>query len=102
MAIDHINSASALLKYPSPNSSNRGELPFDIPSVLGELVNPFAECKMLAVPSLFERPWWNRRWIIQEVVMAKVITVQCGIEVILVRVKNTRAFKEIEFEASGV
>lgn len=55
--------------------------------VLNELENCaefdlWNEQNILAFASLFTRPWWQRRWIVQEVALSKRILMICGDEIV--------------------
>ncbi|KAK5660777.1 hypothetical protein OQA88_12144 [Cercophora sp. LCS_1] len=77
-AMEHIeNWYAALDKHRISDTADK----FDMFSVVEELEDPFDEDKFAAVTSLLKRPWWFRKWIIQEVFMAKEITLLIGMHV---------------------
>jgi hypothetical protein len=72
LAIDRIEELSAKFQ-------EFGELELVLQDV-GDLFNPHV---WDGTRSLFERSWWKRLWVVQEVVLTKEVTVMCGHKTLL-------------------
>lgn len=59
--------------------SNKAGIPRKITSLTP---TPFSEQNFAAVVALFEREYWHRLWVVQEVFNARVIHVHCGLSVL--------------------
>jgi hypothetical protein len=80
LAMDLIRDwGSACLRCVSPGSRLED---VDIGSILCRLPDPFNDRAWQALRTLFDRAWWHRRWVVQEFVMGKEVSFQCGRKVI--------------------
>jgi Heterokaryon incompatibility protein (HET) len=98
LGMDLINRWGAALR--AGRATHNKETPMTGPelmkSALGHLQDPFNDDSWQALLSLLKRPYWNRMWIIQEVVLASEVSLVCGEDI-----ASFHDFCEFQFAAYG-
>ncbi|KAI0858826.1 hypothetical protein F4860DRAFT_286929 [Xylaria cubensis] len=66
-----------LYQFPVLHRTQHGEI-FDVKSTRAAIQDPTILHKWDALCKFFTRPWWSRVWVLQEVLLAKKVTLYCG------------------------
>lgn len=61
---------------------------------LKDMGQSFLPCDVMSLRKIFDRPWWQRVWVIQEFGLARSTTIQCGEKVLVVNLVSDQLFSK--------